>query len=426
MTLSRLLLVRQKLPDRSIARIEDEVRRELAQAALHTRLRPGARVAIGVGSRGISNLDRIVKTTVDWWKSAGMEPFIFPAMGSHGAATAEGQRAVLARYGVTDGAMGCPVLSSLDVVSLGRTDDDIEVFADKNAFEADAVVPVARVKWHTDFAGKLESGLFKMLAIGMGKFAGARLYHAHAFRFGMEHVIRTAGRKLLASGKVIGGLAILEDAYHNTAKLSVLPAERMEAGEEELLVLVKSWMGRVPFDTDVLIVDEMGKQISGAGMDSKVINRSAHGGINCWDTAPHIERIYIRDLSEHSYGNAVGIGMADVTHRRILEKIDWDATKINALTAGSLPSVRTPIWFDSDRECLDRTWPSVGKLDAREVRAAWIRNTLELAVLGLTENYRADVEADPNLEIIAGPLEWPFDEAGELPRYLPAHVEAAY
>jgi hypothetical protein len=157
-----------------------------------------------------------------------------------------------------------------------------------------------------------------------------------------------------------------------------------------------------------------------------VINRSVYNSDNCWDTAPRIERVYIRDLSEHSYGNAVGIGMADVTHRRILDKIDWEATKINSLTAGSLASVRTPISYETDRACLESIWPTVGKFDAGEVRIAWIRNTLELALIGLTENYGAEIERRSDLEIVGGPFEWPFDEHGELPRYLPSGVAAAH
>src|SRR6202020_737943 len=194
-------------------------------------------------------------------------------MGSHGAATAEGQADVLAHYGIVESSMGCPVVSSLEVVPLGSTPDGIEAFMDKNAYDSDGVFLIGRVKWHTDFAGKIESGLFKMMAIGLGKFAGAQRYHSYAYRLGLEHVILTVGRQVLKSGKILGGLAILEDANHNAGKIDAVPVEAMEQREYENLALVKSWMAKIPMDLDILILDEIGKNISGAGMDTKVVNR---------------------------------------------------------------------------------------------------------------------------------------------------------
>src|SRR5437867_6946682 len=248
MRFSRLLMVRQNFPDRSIRDIPAEVRKQLSAAPFASRLKPGARVAIGVGSRGITNIATIVHAAVDFWKSRGARPFIFPAMGSHGAATAEGQADVLAHYGIIEATMGCPIVSSLDVVPVGRTPEGIEAFMDRNAHQSDGVMLVGRVKWHTDFAGKIESGLFKMMAIGLGKFAGAQRYHTYAYKLGLEHVIRSVGRQVLKSGKILGGLAILEDANHSTAQLTAVPVEEMERKEEELLALVKSWMGRIPMD----------------------------------------------------------------------------------------------------------------------------------------------------------------------------------
>src|SRR5437763_2991452 len=246
-----------------------------------------------------------------------MQPGIFPAMGSHGAASAAGQADVLAHYGITESAMGCPVVSQLEVVSLGKTDDGIEAFMDKMAYESDGVMLVGRVKWHTDFAGKIESGLFKMMAIGLGKFAGAQRYHSYAYRLGLEHVIRSVGRQVLGSGKILGGLAILEDANHNTAKLDAVPVEVMEQREEENLALVKTWMGRIPTDLDILILDEIGKNISGAGMDTKVANRGLNREYNPWPGIPKFQRIFVRDLSELTYNSAIGLGMADEVTTRL-------------------------------------------------------------------------------------------------------------
>jgi len=414
MDFPRLLLVRQHFPDRSVREVRPAVLNELMESPFGGRTKPGARVAIGVGSRGISNIATIVRAVVDFWKSKGARPFIFPAMGSHGAATAEGQADVLAHYGIIEATMGCPVISSLDVVPVGRTAEGIEAFMDRNAFESDGVMLVGRVKWHTDFAGNIESGLFKMMAIGLGKFAGAQRYHTYAYKLGLEQVIRSIGRQVLASGKILGGLAILEDANHNTAQVTAVPVEEMESREEDLLRLVKSWMGRIPADLDVLILDEIGKNISGAGMDTKVVNRGVYGQYNPWPDAPRIERIYIRGLSDLSYGNGVGLGMADVVSDRLLAKIDWNPTRINSLTASTPAAIRTPIHFPTDRDCLQAIAPTVGKHNLMEVTYGWIRNSLELGLLAMSENLRRQIERDPHLEILgpARPLE--FDAGGNL------------
>lgn len=409
------LHVRQHFPDRRIADLPGAVTQELSRSAFAARLAPGSSIAIGVGSRGIANLATIVRAVVDYWQAQGMRPFLFPAMGSHGAATAEGQADVLAHYGITEEAMGCPVISQLEVVSLGTTSDGIEAFMDRRAFESDGVMLIGRVKWHTDFAGKIESGLFKMMAIGLGKFAGAQRYHTYAYCLGLEHVIRSVGRQVLSCGKVLGGLAILEDANHHTGQVTAVPVEQMEQREEELLAQVKSWMGRIPVETlDVLILDEIGKTISGAGMDTKVVNRSVHGEYNPWPNAPRIERIFIRDLNPHSYGNGVGLGMADIVHDRLLAKIDWKPTRINSLTASTPAAIRTPIHFPSDRECLERISLTVGKLDPAAVTYGWLRNTMELRDLALSENLRPEIERHPDLEIIGEARPLRFDASGDL------------
>src|SRR5579884_424332 len=425
MPLPRLLIVRQKFPDRRIPDVPGEVRRQLAASGFAGRLKPGSRVAIGVGSRGIHNIATIVRQVVQYWKDAGMRPFLFPAMGSHGAASAAGQADVLAHYGITEAAMGCPLVSQLEVVSLGKTADGIEAFMDKMAYDSDGVMLVGRVKAHTDFAGKIESGLFKMMAIGLGKFAGAQRYHTYAYKLGLEHVIRSVGRQVLKSGKILGGLAILEDANHNTAQLTAVPVEQMERKEEELLVLVKSWMAKIPVpQVDVLILDEIGKNISGAGIDTKVVNRSVNGEYNPWPDTPRIERIYIRGLSNNTYGNGVGLGMADVVNDRLLQKIDWHPTRINSLTASTPAAIRTPIHFPSDRECLEKISPTVGKTDLSDVTFGWIRNSLELGTVKLSENLRSEIERNPILEIVGGPERMEFDEAGNLPASVLAEREA--
>ncbi len=414
MPFSRLLHVRQNFPDRRIPDVAAEVQRQLHDSGFAARLSPGARVAIGVGSRGITNIATITRAAVAYWKSQGMRPFIFPAMGSHGAATAEGQADVLAHYGIIEDTMGCPILSALAVVPLGKTPEGIQTYMDRNAYESDGVMLAGRVKWHTDFMGKIESGLFKMIAIGLGKFAGAQHYHTYAYKIGLENTIRSIGRAVLASGKILGGLAILEDAHHNTAKLEAVPVAGMEQREEELLALAKSWMGRIPCDLDILIVDEIGKNISGAGMDTKVVNRSVMGDYNPWPDTPRIERIFARELSSLTYNNAVGVGMADVVTDRLVQRIDWIPTRLNSLTASTPSAIRTPIHYPTDRECLDAISPTVGKFDQREVTIGWIRNTLELASLAMSENLRPQIERNKMLEIVSEPREMEFDSAGNL------------
>ncbi len=410
-----MLRVRQSFPDRAVKDIPATVAAELRSADFASKLKPGSSVAIGVGSRGIANIATIVRAVVDYWKSVGMKPFIFPAMGSHGAASPEGQAMVLGKYKINEETMGCPVRSQLEVVALGTTPEGITAYLDKLAYESDGVMLVGRVKWHTDFEGIIESGLYKMMAIGLGKFAGAQYYHTFAYKIGLGTMIRSVGRQVLASGKILGGLAILEDANHSTAQLTAVPVEEMEAREEQLLELVKSWQGHVPVqELDILILDEIGKEISGAGMDTKVVNRGVNGEYNPWQGPPKIHRVFVRDLSKDTYGSAVGMGMADVIHSRILPKIDWKPTQINSLTASSPSAIRTPVHFDTDRECLERFLPTVGKHDLSQVTIVRIKNTLGLVDLEMSENLRAEIEANPNLTIVEGPYDFPLDDAGNM------------
>jgi hypothetical protein len=416
MKFPRFVLAEQFFPDRSIANIPAHILRELAKGDFAARMPKGSRIAIGVGSRGISNIATITKAVVEFWKAQGMTPFIIPAMGSHGAASAEGQSDVLAHYGIHEATMGCPVVSSLDVVKLGTTPEGIETFMDKNAYEADGVFLVARVKWHTDFAGAIESGLFKMMAIGLGKFAGAQQYHTYAYKMGLEKMIRSVGASVFSSGKLLGGLAIQEGAHHETAGLVGVTTsqglEGMIAQEERILAEVKSWAGKLPVpEMDILIVDEIGKNISGAGMDTKVINRSVNGEYNPWPNTPIVRRLYARGLSEHTYHSAVGLGMADVVHDRLVNDVDWKPTYINSLTAATPAAIKTPIHFPSDREVLHAIAPTVGKLDLETVTYCRIKNTLELAEFIISENLLKDAPA--SVTVVSEPFELSFDASGD-------------
>ncbi len=425
MQLQRLVPIRQNFPDRSLPDVAAAVRAEMESAGWTSAVKPGSRVAIGVGSRGITGLAIIAKAVVDFWKSRDCHPFIIPVMGSHGAASGPGQAEVIAHYKITEQTMGCPVVSNLRVTPIGTTPEGIEVVMAADALEADGVMLISRVKWHTDFEGKLESGIHKMMAIGLGKWAGAKHYHTFALRLGLEKVIRTVGEVILATGKMLGGLAILEDAHHNTGEVHALGAEGMAGREEELLVRVKSWKANIPVkELDLLIVDEIGKNFSGAGMDTKVVNRSGRNGPNVWPNVPTIHRIYVRDLSPQSGGNAIGIGLADMISGRLFGKIDYEPMWINSLTASSLSPSFVPLHFESDKKCIETLAPTCGKLDTAEVSIAWIRNSMELAELMVSENLLPELEQNSEIEIIGEPRAIEFDTEGNLPHMLSAEAVA--
>jgi hypothetical protein len=414
MPTQRLVRIRQNFPKRALADVTAAVRATLEAADWTKKVKPGSRIAIGAGSRGIQNIDVIVKAAVDFWKSRDCQPFIIPVMGSHGAATAEGQADVLHHYGITEERMGAPIISSLDVVTIGTTPEGIEVSMDKQAFEADGVMLCSRVKWHTDFEGGLESGVHKMMAIGLGKWAGAKRYHTWALRLGMEQLIRSVGQVVLGTGKMLGGLAILEDAWHNTAEVHALGAAVIVAEEEKLLARTKSWKANLPAkEIDLLIVDEMGKTFSGAGMDTKVVNRSVEGP-NVWKDVPVVRRLFVRELSNKSYGNAIGVGFADITTDRLVNAIDYNATWVNGLTSSTTQPGSTPMHFATDRDCVEKILETCGRLDANDCSIVWIPNTMEIAECLVSENLLPEIEQNPEIKIISVPQEVDFDSAGNL------------
>ena len=415
MQLHRLVHIRQNFPDRRLPDVAAAVRAEMQAADWALAVKPGSRIAVGVGSRGITNIDVIAKAVADFWKSRDCEPFIIPVMGSHGAATGRGQADVLAHYEITAETMGCPIVSNLDVVPLGTTEDGVEVVMSKDAYEADGAMLCSRVKWHTDFEATLESGIHKMMAIGLGKWAGAQRYHTHGLRLGLERIIRTVGKVVLDTGKMLGGMAILEDAHHNTAEVHAVGAAGMVEREEELLARAKSWKANIPVkELDLLIVDEIGKNFSGAGMDTKVINRSGRRGPNTWENVPTIRRIFARDLSPLSNGNGVGIGLADVISDRLYNKVDFEPTWINSLTASSLTASYVPLHYSDDRTCIEKMAPTCGRVDPSEISIAWIQNTMELGELMISENLLDEVRQNPEIEVLSEPREIEYDSEGNL------------
>jgi hypothetical protein len=386
--------------------------------ALAALVRRGMSVAVGVGSRGVTRLAEVVRETLDALRAAGASPFIIPAMGSHGGATPEGQRALLAEYGVTEASMGVPVRDSMETVLLGRSPEGIPVHFSAEARRADGVVVLNRVKPHTDFSGPLGSGLQKMLGVGFGKQRGAAAIHAAASRRGLEAVLLAVAGVVLREVPVLAGIALLEDGRHRCARVEVVPGPEIPAREPALLAEANRLMPRLPVErVDVLVVDRIGKNISGAGMDPNVIGRTISGysaSLADHAASPVIHRIIVRDLTPESHGNATGIGLADFTTTRLLRGIDWPVTRMNALTSLSLNAFKIPLSFDTDRECLERALATVPLEEGFRPRVLRIRDTLNLERFEASEALAAEMADVPGVEELAPAREILFDPGGNL------------
>lgn len=376
-------------------------------------IRPGMTVAMGAGSRGIANYDTIVRTVCEGLKAVGARPFIVPAMGSHGGATNLGQLEVLAHYGITAEKMGVPVKSSMDVVELGQT-EGLVVYLDRLAAEADAIVVINRIKPHTDFHGPIESGLMKMAAVGLGKQKGAQQFHQATVRMGPAGALLAVGREVLKSGKIAFGIGILENQLHQTAKVVAVPAATIEAEEIKLLGEARALMPRLPFDkVDLLIVDEIGKNFSGSGMDTNVIRREADGSFVKPGPNP-VGRIYVRSLHPDSYGNAAGIGLADFTHYRAVRAMDIKTSWVNAITALMPVNARVPMHYPTDREALEVALQTTGHTSIQKLRVLWIKNTLSCETMFASEAYAEEAAARADLQPESAPAALAFDANGDL------------
>lgn len=411
MTYPSMFRLRQSFQGPTVDDVPTAVREALGALNLETRIRPGETVAVAVGSRGITNIDLIVSAAVHVLKTLGLRPFIVPAMGSHGGATAEGQKDVLRHLGITEATAGCPLRSSMEAVQIGGA-LDLPVFLDRNASEADHIVFVSRVKPHTDFTADIESGLHKMMAMGIGKQIGARQYHAAAIQHGYATVIKEVAQEVLRQAPVLCGLAIVENGNDQTAKVTaVLPAE-FEAAERALLAEAKAWMARLPFDPiDLLIIDEMGKNISGTGMDTNV---TGYPYVQKAGERPHVRRIFVRELRPESCGNAIGIGMADFTTARLASSIDRHATYVNALTASAPEAARVPVYFDTDREAVEAALGTIGLTPPERTRVVRIKSTLLLAEMEASEALLAEARANPHVTVLADLVEMRFEADGNL------------
>lgn len=394
--------------------IVQAVAAEFKKAGFDQKIKPGQQIAIGAGSRGISNIALIVKTVVEQVKACNAEPFVFPAMGSHGGATDEGQVEMLASLGMTAEYFGCPIKSNMEPVQLGTSSSGLPVYLDRNAAAADAVLVVNRVKPHTNFRGEVESGLMKMLAIGAGKQKQAHQIHSFGVS-GLHDYIPEIARAILRLAPVLGGIAIVEDGYHQTAKIAGLPNETLERQEIELLKEAKHNMPALPLKKlDVVVIDRMGKNISGSGMDTNILGRVRLPGLPAFPE-PEIGTVITLDLTEESHGNAVGLGIADLIVKRLADKVDFHATYMNALTGNGPQQGALPITLDTDREAVQIALEYlVDPVGIDKLKVCHIRDTLSMDVLDVSEGVLNEIRGKDGIEVLSEPQPMSFDEAGNL------------
>lgn len=395
-----LVKVRQVFDDSKIPSISGELNHQLEK--LSGQIKPGMNIAVTAGSRGINNIDKITKFVVDWVKNKGATPFIIPAMGSHGGATDEGQKSVLDNYGINKQKMGCPVKSSMQVVEIKKKHSPVKVYMDAYAYESDGVILINRIKPHTNFHGDYESGLVKMATIGLGKHAQAFAIHTYGTK-GMIEYLPSAAKDVLASGKIIGGIGIIENAYDETCHIEVLQADEILSKEPALLKKAKDVMPSLPVkDIDVLIVDQIGKNISGVGLDPNIIGRMGIYGQK--DPGyPVINSIYIRDLTDKTYGNALGMGLADVISRNLYEKIDFSVTYENVYTSGNYERVKVPVIADTDEQAIMYALRQNGETPAGSARIIRILDTLHLEYIFVSQPVLDIIRKSSHIEVVGGP-----------------------
>jgi len=386
----------------------------LSDVGLSKRIFPGQKVAITAGSRGVTDMAFVIKTLVTQLKRLGAVPFIVPAMGSHGGATAEGQESILKEYLITQETTGAPIKSSMDVKHIGNTIHGVPVYVDTNAFNADHIIVVNRVKPHTDFEGEIESGLTKMMAIGLGKRQGAETYHNAILEHGYYETFTTVANVVLEKAPITLGIGIVENQLDQTEKIGVAWREDMLILDRELLVKAKSVFPRLPFDQiDLLIVDEMGKDISGAGMDQNIIARTVIK-LGTVPKTPKIRRIFVRDLTPASHGTATGLANADFTTTRLVNKIDRHATYMNCLCSCEPAMAAIPPYFDTDREAIEIALKTIGLTSPEDARVVHIKNTLHMEIMSVSKVFLTEIEAIDNLQIHGEPSPLSFDGDGHL------------
>ncbi len=415
-TYPQLFRLRQKFEGPVVEDVAGEVEKQLASLSLSEKIQPGQSVAISAGSRGIANIHIIIRGISQHLKALGAEPFIVPSMGSHGGGTAEGQQQIIESYGITEEFCECPIRASMETVVVCEAEEGFPVHFDRHAYEADHVFVCGRVKPHTGFHGDIESGLMKMMLIGLGKHAGAAIYHRAIMNYSFGQIVRSVAKEVLAQCRIVAGLAIVENAYDQTAKLAAILPERFEEEEKELLVLAKQLMPRLPFDTaDILTIDEIGKNISGSGMDTNVVGRKYLDHRAADDEYPKVKRIILRGLTEETHGNATGLGLAEFCLSRLVRQMNVQATRVNCLTGGHPTGAMQPLDYETDQETLDVALSTIGLIAPEDARLMWIRDTLDVAEVECSAAYWDEANQRDDLEVLTPLRELPLDEEGNLP-----------
>jgi hypothetical protein len=400
--------VHQNIKTPSIFDLEGELRGKLNEFGLKNSIKPNETVAITAGSRGITHLNIILKTLVDYLKELKASPFIIPAMGSHGGGTTKGQLQILEDYGITEEAIGCPIKASMEVVEIGESEFGTPVYLDKHAFLADKIIVVNKIKSHSKFTGEVESGLSKMSLLGLGKHEGAKIYHRLVDQYGWPRVSKSLLKVVLKSAPIVCGIGIVQNINNEPAQLHVLHPDEFFTKEPELLRNYKELTEHLPFkEIDLLIVDEMGKNIFGTGMDTNITGRKEGSNMQ-------VKWLFVRDLTEASHGNAQGVGLADFTTKKLVDKIDYRKMYTNALTALRTDSPKIPVFLQNDREVLNTISDMVGEVDVSTLRIVWIKNTLELRKIIVSEYFFDQVESRDNLSFIGDKESIKFDADGFL------------
>lgn len=408
----RIVKVRQHFDPAHIPHVPTAVREGVSELKGYRRIRPGQRIAITAGSRGVDRMPEVLRTVVDMVKERGAHPFLIPAMGSHGGATAEGQRNMLSGLGITEEAMGAPILASMEVELIAHISDGRPVYVDRFAHEADGIIVVNRVKNHTGFRGDYESGLMKMMTIGLGKQYGARNYHSTGFKY-MARTIAEVGSTVLEREKILFGVGVIENGHGRLAKISCLEPEEIPVVEKELLKIAHAYLPRPFFDrADVLVVQEMGKDISGTGMDSNVIGRYN----NEYVSSPEIcyTRLVVLDLTEHTNGNGNGMGFADYMTRRMFQKLDLEQTYPNVITSAHPMTVRIPMIIETDRLAIAAAIKACLVPEGQPPKVGFIQNTKDLDTVYISESLLEEAEACPHVEPVGSPFPIPFAPDGSL------------
>ncbi|MBQ6775956.1 MAG: DUF2088 domain-containing protein [Synergistaceae bacterium] len=406
----RMLSVRQHFPNDAIVDVSACLREKLDREDLKSRIKPGMRVVLTGSSRQVANMPLVLRELASFVKSLGGEPYIIPAMGSHGGSTAEGQKEILTSYGITEEFCGCPIYSSMETVQVGEYGGD-EVRMDKFAHSADAIIVVGRIKGHTAFRGPYESGLVKMIAIGLGKREGADSLHRYGFGK-MGERIPPFAKTVFDNCNIVFGVGLIENESDKTCRVEVIPGEEIFDREKDLLLYAKSRMPRLLFpETDVLIVREIGKNFTGSGMDPNVTGTFgtpfASGGIKK-------QRVVVLDISEESHGNFIGLGMADITTKRTFEKLQTNATYFNMFTSTVLGVGKIPMVLEDDRMCIQAAIRTLNNVDKNKVRVVYLKNTLTLGTVMISEALLDEARNTEGIEILEEPREIRFDAAGNL------------